>query len=167
MGNGWWQWCFGSLSHNWVPTTWGWTEMTMSLDYPWCLKLCKLVYTVQGVEQVMDVTGLSGIIICKVLWASYGKETCCVRAAYYYYNYYYFKFRTGTWNIEKRGILPQKSHFLTSAAVALRLWRHFTGCQYGFASTSRSSQSCTGVYMAMIQHTYSVCLCWKNNLHTL
>ncbi len=44
------------------------------LDYPWGLEACKQVYTPQGVEQVLDVTGLSGVIICKALWASFGKE---------------------------------------------------------------------------------------------
>ncbi len=45
-------------------------RLQLYLDYPWCLEVCKWVYTPQGVEQVMDVTmvtGLSGVIICKAL----------------------------------------------------------------------------------------------------
>ncbi len=35
--------------------------------YLWRLEAQKRVYIPQGVEQVMDVTGLLGIIICKAL----------------------------------------------------------------------------------------------------
>ncbi len=35
------------------------------LDCKWRLEACKRVYTPQGVEQVMDITGLPGVIICK------------------------------------------------------------------------------------------------------
>ncbi len=37
------------------------------LDYPWRLEACERVYTPRGVEQVTDVTGLPGVIICKAL----------------------------------------------------------------------------------------------------
>ncbi len=71
VGYGWRQWCLGSLSRKWVP---GYRQRwQLYLDYPWRLEACKRVYTPQGVEQVMDVTGLPGIIICKALWASLGK----------------------------------------------------------------------------------------------
>ena len=35
-------------------------------DYPWRLEACERVYTPRGVEQVMDVTGLPGVIICNL-----------------------------------------------------------------------------------------------------
>ena len=41
----------------------------LCLNYSWRLEPYKRVYTPQAVEQVIpvDVTGLSGVIICKVL----------------------------------------------------------------------------------------------------
>ncbi len=71
VGYGWRQWCLGSLSCKWVP---GYSmyrqRLQLYLDYPWHLEACERVYTPQGVEQVMDVTGLPGVIICKALWDS-------------------------------------------------------------------------------------------------
>ena len=57
------------------------------LDYPWRLEAGNRVYTPQGVEQVTDITGLPGIIICKALWASFSKKKRYIRTAYYYYYY--------------------------------------------------------------------------------
>ncbi len=74
VGYGWRQRCLGSLSRKWVP---GYRQRwQLYLDYPCRLEVCKRVYTgtPQGVEQVMDVTGLPGVMICKALWASFGKE---------------------------------------------------------------------------------------------
>ncbi len=72
VGYRWRQWCLASLSRKWVP---GYRQRwQLYLDYPWCLEACKQVYTPQGVERVMDVTGLPGVIIYKALWASFGKE---------------------------------------------------------------------------------------------
>ncbi len=77
VGYGWWQWCLCSLSRKWVP---GYRQRwQLYLDYQWRLEACKWVYTPQGVEQVMDITGLPGIIICKALWASFGKEKALYR----------------------------------------------------------------------------------------
>ncbi len=42
-------------------------DRTVYVYYPWRLEACKQVYTPRGVEQVTDVTGLPGIIICKAL----------------------------------------------------------------------------------------------------
>ncbi len=73
VGCGWRQWCLGSLSRKWVP---GYRQRwQLYLDYPWRLEACKRVYTPQGIEQVTDITGLPGII-CKALWASFGKKKC-------------------------------------------------------------------------------------------
>ncbi len=48
--------------------------MTFVLSFPWRLEACKRVYTPQGVKQVMDVTGLPGVVICKGHSASFGKD---------------------------------------------------------------------------------------------
>ncbi len=42
------------------------------------------MYTAQGVEQVIDVRGLPEVLICKALWASFGKEKRYIRTAYYW-----------------------------------------------------------------------------------
>ncbi len=89
VGYGWRQWCLGSLSHKWVP---GYRQRwQLYLDYPWRLEACERVYTPRGVEQVMDVTGLPGIIICKALWASFSQEKRYIRTAYHYYYYSNYK----------------------------------------------------------------------------
>ncbi len=72
VGYGWRQWCLGSLSRKWVPGDR--QRWQLYLYYPWRLDACKPVYAPQGVEQVTDVTGLSGVIICKGRWASFGKK---------------------------------------------------------------------------------------------
>ncbi len=65
VGYGWRQWCLGSLSRKCVP---GYRQRRqLYLDYPWRLEACKRVYTPQGVEQVTDITGLPGVIVCKAL----------------------------------------------------------------------------------------------------
>ena len=72
VGYGWRQWYLSSFNRKWVP---GYRQRwQLYLDYPWRLEVCKRVYTPQGGEQVMDAKGLPGIVICKALWASFGKE---------------------------------------------------------------------------------------------
>ena len=80
VGYGWRQWCLGSLSRKWVP---GDRQRWQLYNYPWRLEACKRLYTPQGVEQVTDITGVPGII-CKALWASFGKKKHYIRTAYYY-----------------------------------------------------------------------------------
>ncbi len=85
VGYGWRQWCLGWLSCKWVP---GYRQRwKLYLDYPWHLEVCEQVciYTPRGVEQVTDVTGLPGVIICKALWPSFSQEKRYIRTAYYYY----------------------------------------------------------------------------------
>ncbi len=56
----------------WVPSDHGDRQRwQLYLGYPWRLEACKWVYAPQGVEQVTDVTGLLGVIICKALWARF------------------------------------------------------------------------------------------------
>ncbi len=82
MGYGWQQWGLGSLSRKWVP---GYRQRwKLYLDYPWRLEACKRVYAPQEVEQVTDITGLPWVIICKALWATFGKKKRYIRTAYYY-----------------------------------------------------------------------------------
>ncbi len=72
VGYGWRQWCIGSLSRTWVPGNrqrWQLYSITRG-----ALKRVSGCIPPRGVEQVMDITGLPGIIICKALWASFGKE---------------------------------------------------------------------------------------------
>ncbi len=82
LGYGWRQWCLGSLCRKWVPGDR--QKWQLYLDYLWRLEACKRVYTPHGVDQVTDVTGLPGVIICKALWASFGKKKRYVRTAYYF-----------------------------------------------------------------------------------
>ncbi len=41
------------------------TRIATNVITRWHLEACKPLYTPKGVEQVMDVTGLPGVIICK------------------------------------------------------------------------------------------------------
>ncbi len=65
-----------SLSRKWVPgdRNGNCTVITRGACIPRVYSMYKRVYSPQGVEQVMDVTGLPGVIICKALWVSFGKE---------------------------------------------------------------------------------------------
>ncbi len=95
VGYGWRQWCLGSLSRKWVP---GYRQRwQLYLDYPWRLEACEGVYTPRGVEQVTNVTGLPGVIICKALWATFSQKKRYIRTAYYYY-YEYILITLRIWN---------------------------------------------------------------------
>ncbi len=65
VGYGWWHWCLGPLRHKGVSGDR--QRWQLYLDYLWCLEAYKRVYTPQWVEQVMDVTGVSGVIIYLVI----------------------------------------------------------------------------------------------------
>ncbi len=56
---GWRQWCTVHLAVNESMAIDRWQ---LYFDYPWRLEACKRVYIPQGVEQVMEVTGLPGVI---------------------------------------------------------------------------------------------------------
>ncbi len=74
VGHGWRQLCLSSLSLKWVPGNR--QRWQLYLDYAWLLEACKRVYSPRGVEQVVDVTSLPGVMICKALWAGFGKKKC-------------------------------------------------------------------------------------------
>ncbi len=50
----------------WTPNHKSWVRVPPK-GYTWRIEACKRVYTPQGVEQVMDVTGLPGIIMREAL----------------------------------------------------------------------------------------------------
>ncbi len=65
------------------------------------LEACERVYTPQGVEQVIDVTGLPGVIMCKALWASFGKEKALYKICILLFTGIIIKIKKIFWNHEQ------------------------------------------------------------------
>ncbi len=118
---GWQQWCLGSLHHKWVPGDRQWWQYY--LDYPWHFEACvsRDVYTPQGVEEVMDVTDLPGVIIYKALWASFSKEKWYLRTTYYYW--YYYMIIPGILNYTWQ-------HHMTKPALGTKRFKLNVQCKY-------------------------------------
>ncbi len=97
-----------SLSQKWVPgnrQTW-----QLYLNYPWHLEACERLYTPQGVEQVMHVTGLLRVIICKAFWTRFIQEKRYIRTAYYYFD---------------NMVSKNSTLYLMTKSIKIPLWQRF------------------------------------------